>query len=153
MGKENGRDCSKKTFLFFEHKGTRIFETNKSLFYKKHDIHPFLNYPIFFMNEMPVFPYIFPFDHPVYPGEHNDLSGSSTRTLVSAHMNVRISPHERSRHPARTQSQLYTNVHAASHERSNHPILIKRNEGDCLGKLRKMCFFAHRINLFYWNEL
>ena len=96
------QNAKKKTYFFFEHKGTRIFETNKSLFYKKHDIHPFLNYPIFFMNEMPVFPYIFLFDHPIYPGEHNDLSGSSTRTLASAHTNARTPSHERSHPSTRT---------------------------------------------------
>ena len=96
------QNAKKKTYFFFEHKGTRIFETNKSLFYKKHDIHPFLNYPIFFMNEMPVFPYIFPFDHPVYSGERNDLSGSSTRALASAHTNARTPSHERSHPSTRT---------------------------------------------------
>ena len=29
MQGENGRNCSEKTTLFFEHKGTRIFETYK----------------------------------------------------------------------------------------------------------------------------
>ena len=112
------QNAKKKTYFFFEHKGTRIFETNKSLFYKKHDIHPFLNYPIFFMNEMPVFPYIFLFDHPIYPGEHNDLSGSSTRAFASAHTNARTPSHERSHQLTRAFAQPYTNAHMCPHEPS-----------------------------------
>ena len=41
-------ECIEKRFLFFEHKGTRIFETRKPLFKKKPHIPCFLNYqPIF----------------------------------------------------------------------------------------------------------
>ena len=40
--------CIEKRFLFFEHKGTRIFETTKPLIKKKLHILCFLNYqPIF----------------------------------------------------------------------------------------------------------
>ena len=41
-------ECIEKRFLFFEHKGTRIFQTCKPPFEKKHHTRCFLNYqPIF----------------------------------------------------------------------------------------------------------
>ena len=45
-----------KTFLFFEHKGTRIFETRKPLFEKKPHIPCFLNYQPFFDEQNRRFP-------------------------------------------------------------------------------------------------
>ena len=44
-----------KTFLFFEHKGTRIFETRKPLFEKKPHIPCFLNYHAFLTNKTHLF--------------------------------------------------------------------------------------------------
>ena len=47
--------CIEKTFLFFEHKGTRIFGTRKPLIKKKHHILCFLNYHAFLTNKTHVF--------------------------------------------------------------------------------------------------
>ena len=44
-----------KTFLFFEHKGTRIFQTRKPRIKKKHHIRCFLNYHAFSTNKTLVF--------------------------------------------------------------------------------------------------
>ena len=46
--------CIEKTFLFFEHKGTRIFLTCKPPFDKKHHIHYFLNYTLLLANKTTV---------------------------------------------------------------------------------------------------
>ena len=47
--------CIEKRFLFFEHKGTRIFGTRKPLIKKKHHILCFLNYHAFLTNKTHVF--------------------------------------------------------------------------------------------------
>ena len=51
-----GGECIEKRFLFFEHKGTRIFETRKPLFEKKPHIPCFLNYQPFFDEQNRRFP-------------------------------------------------------------------------------------------------
>ena len=47
--------CIEKAFLFFEHKGTRIFETRKPLFKKKPHIPCFLNYQPILTNKTLLF--------------------------------------------------------------------------------------------------
>ena len=49
-------ECIEKRFLFFEHKGTRIFETTKPLIKKKLHILCFLNYQPFFDEQNRRFP-------------------------------------------------------------------------------------------------
>ena len=44
-----------KTLLYFEHKGTRIFQTRKPRIKKKHHIRCFLNYHAFSTNKTLVF--------------------------------------------------------------------------------------------------
>ena len=53
---EKGQKCIEKTSLFFEHKGTRIFETTKPLIKKKLHILCFLNYQPFFDEQNRRFP-------------------------------------------------------------------------------------------------
>ena len=48
-------ECIEKRFLFFEHKGTRIFETRKPLFKKKPHIPCFLNYQPILTNKTLLF--------------------------------------------------------------------------------------------------
>ena len=48
-------ECIEKRFLFFEHKGTRIFETRKPLFEKKPHIPCFLNYQPILTNKTLLF--------------------------------------------------------------------------------------------------
>ena len=52
----SAQKCIEKTFLFFEHKGTRIFETTKPLIKKKLHILCFLNYQPFFDEQNRRFP-------------------------------------------------------------------------------------------------
>ena len=53
---KKGQKCIEKTSLFFEHKGTRIFETTKPLIKKKLHILCFLNYQPFFDEQNRRFP-------------------------------------------------------------------------------------------------
>ena len=55
--------CIEKRFLFFEHKGTRIFETTKPLIKKKLHILCFLNYQPFFDEQNRRFPTQVLFEH------------------------------------------------------------------------------------------
>ena len=50
-------ECIEKRFLFFEHKGTRIFETRKPLIRKKHHYCYFLNNTLLLANKTLVFPH------------------------------------------------------------------------------------------------